>query len=155
MGDNELFALAATGNVSAVLELANRATASFALGVPEAIGGAEVLFRLAAAMDQTFQTGLAGFLLGRGQILTNAGEPERGEALRNEAIGILKGVVISGHPDGIGTLAMALQCLADDGDEQAALELNQMMEALSAETAGQIRSDVADAMKLMETMAGQ
>lgn len=143
MDEDQLFRSAASGSAEALYNLANIAAANFLQGIPEAIGGAEIFLRLAAASDPTYRLELAGFLLSRGACLRQEGEIERGDILRWQAIELLRDVVAEGDADSIQFLALSLQEIADEGSEPAAVELNRLMASLAPETAAEVAAKVS------------
>lgn len=100
----------------------------------EATCGAEILARIAAThgrADDLFR--LAGILLLRSDFVAEKGEKERAEVFVGEAICILGSLAKKGDADAAKYLVGVLGQRADEGDEDAAVGLNELARVVSAD----------------------
>lgn len=136
MDEGQLFALAAKGDVDAQAQLSALALQTVDYGVPkrEALCGAEILCRMAASQGRVRdRMTLCGVLMLRAADIREAGDLERARRLEAEGLDLLSDLASEGNQEAAACLVMALDEMADNGDEMAAVRLNLLVEKISPE----------------------
>lgn len=74
--------------------------------------------------------GLLGYIFAIRSIMLEASDPVRALGYRNDAFAFLDAAAMSGNQEALGTAALGLTRLADNGDDEAAAKLNLVVAAL-------------------------